>query len=403
MKILSILAQKPGNTGSGVYLSELLNVFAAQGQKQAVIAGVYRDDKTEFPSGTRFYPVEFLSEQLPYPIVGMSDEMPYKSTRYCDMTEEMTDQFRNAFLKVLDQVLEEFRPDVILCHHLYLLTAIVREHCPEKSIFGFCHNTDLRQMQKTDLARSYIAEQIRKLDGIFVLHQEQKQRVKEIYGVKDENICEIGIGYNSHIFYPPDKKPEDGITRLAFAGKISEKKGVVSLLKSLSRLDDLSDRVCLLLAGGAGNQEEYCVIKELAKNCRIKVTFLGKLSQEKLAQVYRESDIFVLPSFYEGLPLTVVEALACGDRIVITDLPGVREWLDRHASGAEIRYVKLPAMQNEDEPVQTELPEFEERLAAAIRQSVNDKMDRYADVSGISWEGIGSKVLNQICEFAQKD
>ena len=90
MKILSITAQKPNSTGSGVYLTELVKEYAAAGHVQAVVAGVYEEDNVELPDGVAFYPVYFLSEKLPYAIAGMSDEMPYKSTRYCDMTEEMT-------------------------------------------------------------------------------------------------------------------------------------------------------------------------------------------------------------------------------------------------------------------------------------------------------------------------
>ena len=47
--------------------------------------------------------------------------------------------------------------------------------------------------------------------------------------------------------------------------------------------------------------------------------------------------------------LTVIEALACGDRVVMTDLPGVKEWIDTYAPGADIRYVTLPLMRNVDE------------------------------------------------------
>ena len=93
MRILSITAQKPNSTGSGVYLTELVKEYALKGHEQAVVAGVYRDDAVEFPRDVRFYPVYFESGKLPYPIVGMSDEMPYRSTRYCDMTPEMTEMF----------------------------------------------------------------------------------------------------------------------------------------------------------------------------------------------------------------------------------------------------------------------------------------------------------------------
>ena len=92
----------------------------ALGYEQAVLAGVYEEDSVNFPEGVIFYPVKYLSEELPFPIAGMSDEMPYKSTRYKDFTEEMFQAYRSAFQMVVRKAVEEFCPDLIVCHHLYL-------------------------------------------------------------------------------------------------------------------------------------------------------------------------------------------------------------------------------------------------------------------------------------------
>lgn len=118
-----------------------------------------------------------------------------------------------------------------------------------------------------------------------------------------------------------------------FAGKISEKKGVESLIRSLAYLPYEADKLEVYLAGGAGNETEYARICRLAEKAPYPVHFLGKLEQMELAKVYNTCDIFALPSFSEGLPLTVIEALACGDRVVMSDLPGIREWLDTYAPG----------------------------------------------------------------------
>ncbi len=415
MKILSITAQKPNSTGSGVYLTELVKEYALKGHEQAVVAGVCQDDEVEFPERVKFHPVYFESEKLPYPIVGMSDEMPYRSTRYCDMTPEMTRQFEEAFLEVTDRVVREFAPDLILCHHLYLLTALIRERYPEYLVYGFCHNTDLRQMMKTDLKREYIAEQIRKLDRIFVPQKAQREGVLRIYEADPKKIETVGMGYNNKVFFLRDKKQDDGVTRMVFAGKIAEKKGVMSLIRSLGILyareeqkrresccseGEYCKRENLLvqLAGSAGNQEEYEEILRMADECPYNIQFLGRLEQTELAGIYNESDIFVLPSFFDGLPLTVIEALACGDRVVVSELPGIREWLETYAPGADVRYVPMPQMQNTDEPVQESLPEFEERLADALSASIRTKERKTADVSRISWEGIAEKVIKTVSD-----
>ena len=101
MRILSITAQKPSSTGSGVYLTEVVKALASEGHQQAVVAGITHEDMPVFPEGVEFYPVYYDTESLPFPVAGMSDEMPYKSTRYCDFTDEMTRQFKKAFLRVI--------------------------------------------------------------------------------------------------------------------------------------------------------------------------------------------------------------------------------------------------------------------------------------------------------------
>ena len=362
MRILNVTAQKPNSTGSGIFLSGLMTEFANKGHTQALVAGVYPEEETPVPDRVTFYPVYFEQGKLNFPIVGMSDEMPYPSTRYRDMTPKMEAAFKESFLKQLDEAVRDLNPDLILCHHLYLLTAIVREHFPDRKVFGFCHNTDLRQMQKTDLEREYITGQIRRLDRIFALHAEQKRTIQDIYDVPKEKIQVIGMGYNSHIF-----KHEN--------------------------LEYEKERIELLLAGGAGNKEEYEQIVELAKKCPYKVTFLGNLPQKELAKVYNSCDIFALLSFSEGLPLTVIEALACGDRVVMTDLPGVKEWIDTYAPGADIRYVTLPLMRNVDEAVPATLPDFERRIGQRIWESVEAGKTKEVDVSGLSWTKIAGEVL----------
>lgn len=134
----------------------------------------------------------------------------------------------------------------------------------------------------------------------------------------------------------------------------------------------------------------------------------------------------MLPSFYEGLPLVVIEALACGLQVVCTDLPGVRPWLEENIGTCAVKFVPLPAIVNADEPVEQELPQFERRLAEAIAESLGADGSRQGvdssrqgpdsrppetpggeslaaagpsiasplpDLSRISWTGISKKIL----------
>ena len=414
MRILSITAQKPHSTGSGVYLTGLVKGFAALGHEQAVVAGVYEEDEMHFPEGTRVYPVYYKTESLPFPIAGMSDEMPYESTIYSRMTEDMVDVFKSVFLEKTREAVECFRPDLILCHHLYLLTAVVREAFPQYKTAAICHGTGLRQVKKNSLERDYILAHIKELDKVFCLHREQREEISRIYGVPGERLEVIGSGFDDSIFRYMTVQKENGVKRLIYAGKLSEKKGVMSLLRSLTYLEQQQRqdgeqqgqdgeqqgqgigqpadpmKIEVWLAGGYGNQLEYETIKKLADQSPYPVKFLGRLAQPQLAERMNQADVFVLPSFYEGLPLVVIEALACGLQVVCTDLPGVRPWLEENIGTCAVRFVPLPAIVNADEPVEQELPQFERNLAEAIAESLEADGSRQG-ADGSRQEADGSR------------
>ena len=417
MKILSILAQKPSSTGSGIYLTELLKSFHKMGEEQAVVYGVTKEDKLPEFSGVKAYPVYYESKNLPFPVLGMSDEMPYRSTRYRDLTEEMLESFRFAFLQKIQEAVEEFRPDILLCHHLYLLTALVREAFPNLPIYGFCHNTDLRQMEKHSLKREFIQENIRKLDRIFTPKEAQKKEVIRVYGVDPDKIRNIAVGYNEERFFLPkgDILFRGGIPRrrrvslpngevlekgealdLLFAGKLGEKKGVFSLLRAVEEFYKEEGKICplrLFLAGDNGNLEEKEAVYALAKSCSYPIYFLGRLDQEELVKFYQFSDIFTLPSFFDAVPLTVLEALACGNKVVLTDLEGLEDFFKENTPASPVFFVNLPVMQNQDEMREEDTAAFEMKLKESIKKSAEYSYEKMVPISFLSWDSICKKII----------
>lgn len=398
MKILSVTAQKPDSTGSGVYLTELVRELDKMGHQQMVIGGVYESDKVTLPAGVTFAPVYFRSEELPFPITGMSDEMPYDSTRYCDMTEEMTEQFIQAFRKVVKRVVNEFQPDLVICHHLYFLGSMIRELYPELCICGVCHGSDLRQVKKNPWQREYIMQQVCKFNRLFALHKEQKDQLVEFYGCDESLVSVIGTGYNSDVFFRNEEVKqarEDDVHRFIFAGKLSEKKGVKSLLRATHYLKE-PEKTEIVLAGGYATEKELNEIKVLAEEAPCKVTFLGRIPQPVLAEELNKSDVFILPSFFEGLPLVNIEAMACGLRVVCTDLPGIQPWMNTYIPDNGVVFVTPPRMENEDEPLAEDLPGFERALAEAMEHAYEREAVSAEKIEDVSWKGLANRLIDNI-------
>jgi glycosyltransferase involved in cell wall biosynthesis len=223
----------------------------------------------------------------------------------------------------------------------------------------------------------------------------QKKEVVRLYHLSPKKITIVGAGYNDSLFYS-DTKPNPDPVQLVYAGKLSNAKGVPWLLRALKSIRSPAWQLNLV-GSGSGEEKERCL--GLAKELGQKVRVYGALSQKGLANVMRLSHILVLPSFYEGLPLVILEALASGCRIVATDLPGTTELLGDYDMDF-ITLVRTPRLRFSDQPYREDEYSFEKNLEKAVRQqmiavskdgqielsSIQDKLEAY------TWAGIFRKV-----------
>lgn len=402
MKILHLSAQKPDSTGSGVYLNKTVAALSRIGHDQTVIAGIAPEDDPTFASGVAFWPVRFETSELPFPVVGMSDVMPYRSTRYRDLTPDMTEQFKAAFGQAIDEVFDCFVPDIIICHHLYLLCAVLVQKLAERKqsdqafkgcvACGLSHSTDIRQMRQIRLEREFIRTRIAMLDRVYSLHSAQAEEITAVYGIDKDRIRIVGTGYDASTFFAQPGLRKPGTAKLVYVGKICYKKGVGSLLRALDQLRVRIPNVQLKLVGGYSNEQEYAELVQLAHDYALPTQFVGALGQDELAIRYNESDVFVLPSFFEGLPLVILEALACGCRAVCTDLPGIRPWIEANVDGDAVTFVKPPRIHDVDVPLDEDLPGFEARLANALESELM-KPAATCDTSRASWDALAARLL----------
>ena len=82
-------------------------------------------------------------------------------------------------------------------------------------------------MKNTSFQREFIRSQIPRLDRIFVLQEAQKEKIRQIYPVKNESMTVIGTGYNSHVFRITGEKPGKRMMWCGwFCREITQKKGV---------------------------------------------------------------------------------------------------------------------------------------------------------------------------------
>ncbi len=409
MKILNIIAQKPSSTGSGIYLSELMKSFDRLGAVQALICA---DDKNEVNlyefkesiKDLKIYPLYFNSEEMPFDIFGMSDVMPYKSRRYRDMTSLELEVYEKTFVRLMEMALSEFKPDLVICHHLYLAAALFIENFGGEKLGLVCHGTDLRQLYTNKLERNRIIKTLGGAKQIFALQDEQKNDIASLFKLSLNDIKVIGNGFNSEVFYLGDNDHSDfdqDLIRLAYAGKISKAKGLVALLNAINKIKDY--KIELNLAGNPSDIEEYWEIKNKAEESLHRVNFLGQMNHKELAEFFNRSDIFVLPSYYEGLALVCIEAAACGLPVVVTNTSGIKRHINEKLDDHHFVFIDLPKMLDPDRPVEADLPDFEDRLAGGILEQIEllrgGKINRgYLKGEDFSWDNVAKNILDEFRE-----
>lgn len=403
MRILHILAQLPARTGSGVFYSNLIEGFKKYNYEQKAIFGYQDGYKWDILDNGDQYPIAFKSKELPFPIVGMSDIMPYENTLYSSMTEEMIGIYREVFRRELERAKEEFNPHIIFAHHLWILTSLVREVFPDTKIIGICHNTDLRQAKINPHLRDKYVDRIDELDCIFSASEEQKDEIVEEYGIGRDRIIAIGGGYDQKIFYPPKEKQYDEKIRLVFCAKIDPSKGIYELIEVYKSLD--MEDITLDIIGRPNEENKKKIEQYIEGDSSIRLYNVE--NQVALGDELRKKDIYLMPSYYEGLGLMAIESLACGLYVVTTEIPALMTLLGEEIKESGIiKYVPLPRIYDVDKPVKEDLPEFKEKLREAMLsqiEKVKEKKEFSEEIKdkikSFSWEGLVSNINDELCNI----
>ncbi len=120
-------------------------------------------------------------------------------------------------------------------------------------------------------------------------------------------------------FYEKFQIPKNAV-KILFVGRLYPEKSIDTLIKAVPHIVKGHSNTHIMIAG-AGHQEEK--LKKLAKDLRMEkyISFLGLVSDEDKIRAYNASDIFILPSLAELEGMVVLEAMACGKPIIISDAP----------------------------------------------------------------------------------
>jgi glycosyltransferase involved in cell wall biosynthesis len=127
-----------------------------------------------------------------------------------------------------------------------------------------------------------------------------------------------------------DEPTHDG--RIVFLGRLAPKKRVSDLVKAFARIEDDYPETELVVVGEGPRKEQLeALTADLGLTDRVE--FTGRVADEEIPRYYASAQVFVLPSVWEGHPLTLLEAWAASRPVITTDVEGIAEFVDHRETG----------------------------------------------------------------------
>lgn len=222
---------------------------------------------------------------------------------------------------------------------------------------------------------------LKKAHKLLLLNNEDKAFVQRRWGRKENDIFVFNNGVEA--FDLPAKKIGGDVPTILFNASWLLRKGINTLIKALQILSEQHVGFKLLLIGLGKHisKTEVASLLPFVKELEIIPSFDGKEEQGFLER----SDIFVLPSFYEGKPLSLLQAMAAGLCCITTDTCGQKDLIDHRENGLLFE----PGNETELATLLREVIQNPELATVLGRQA-------HADTKKLEWPSVSSQVVNFI-------
>jgi glycosyltransferase involved in cell wall biosynthesis len=328
MKILYTMTGDFG-TGSGVVVQGVRQELIKKGHEVKVFYLSHNDPQNEqedvlnFPATYEGVDLPTFPSLLPGPSPGSPNGEAWLLK---DLNNRQFDAYFGYIKENLSRCIEEFSPDVIDCHHVWAIDAVVRE-------LGYryvcsAHNSDQMGFDLDARMHPITKESAKDAEYVFAPSDWVKKRVMGCYDVESFKVPVIPTGFNQEIFRSMYSGPEvmakygveSDLPLITFAGKLSSNKGADTLLKANKIIQErYPARLVMFGSGDLGSFSDATRAEFSLEN----VVFLGHKSHQEIADVHNCARLSVVPSIDEGFCISGIEAMGCGLPLVASDIEGI--------------------------------------------------------------------------------
>lgn len=230
--------------------------------------------------------------------------------------------FQTLSLLFCMPMMKEFNPRAILASWGYpdaIAVSLINKFL-KKPLYIKIHGSDVNENVKYPSRIKQIVKHFNRADKIFSVSEALK-RVLVDAGVKDSQIVVNYNGVDKSIFYPCDNQ---GRKSIVFVGNLIKEKGIVELLEVADSLGVDYEKYQFRIVGQG---PLYNALTEKYEREDNNIKFLGSLPLNSVAKEIREASLLVLPSYREGVPNVILEAISSATPVVATDVGGISEVL----------------------------------------------------------------------------
>lgn len=275
--------------------------------------------------------------------------------------------FRFSILRKLVKTIRQEKIDLIHCHRhkATVYAAIATFFAKQVKVISHVHGLNRSKKLRRKILNRFILQRVSRILTVGESVREDVLRANSF--LPPENVCSIGNSIDIERFTSVDISKAQARQRLGLdqdsvvvgtVGRLTPTKGYDTLLHSFKNVKDrLSNAQLVFIGDGRLRTELEGLANELGlSEC---VSFLGR--REDMPEVYKAMDIFVLSSIAEGMPRSLLEAMASEVLCVATDVGAIPEILDNGRFGLQVSsgdaaamsdaIVKLEGMAQDDKDV----------------------------------------------------
>ena len=205
---------------------------------------------------------------------------------------------------------------------------------------------DIYFPKQSRLGQSFIRRAFAACNDFIAVSQESARQLRKFAG--SANISVIPNAIDTSVFLDHDsklsRKNDADPVNLLFVGAMGKLKGEMDLVQALAILKNSGDQVKATFLGyGSGDLGIHCEAMGVAGL----IEYMGAIPMDERIKYFNSADIFVLPTYAEAMPMSVIEAMAAGLPTVTTTVGGIPELINDGEDGLLVQPGDIDALAKE--------------------------------------------------------